>query len=294
MISAWLVAAPAAVLPAALFFDDFSDADAAALALAGWQVRSAAGHPGVPGARWASGGVSLVDDPNRPGNRLLQLQARTDGTPAGTEQAQICQRRKFLWGTYAARVHLADEPASGADGDPVIQAFYAVSPLRHAFDPQFSEVDWEYLPNGGWGSPATRLYGISWQTVQVEPWQAHNSAHERPGSLQGWHTLSMQVRPDAVRMFVDGRLHGRHGGRNVPVVPMALAFNLWFSPGGLLPASAVPRTWRMQVDWVFHAAGEVLTARQVRQAVQQLRHGGIARMDTVPEAQPPLESRCDF
>lgn len=294
MISALVVAAPAAVLPAALYFEDFGDADAAALAVAGWQVRSAGGHPGVPGARWASGGVSIVDDPNRPGNRLLQLQASTDGTPAGTEQAQICQRRKFLWGTYAARVHLSDEPAAGDDGDPVIQAFYAVSPLRHAFDPQFSEVDWEYLPNGGWGSPAARLYGISWQTVQVEPWQAHNSAHERPGSHQGWHTLSMQVQPDAVHMFVDGRLHARHGGRNVPVAPMALAFNLWFSPGGLLPASAVPRTWRMQVDWVFHAAGQVLTAPQVQQAVQQLRHGGIARMDTLPEAQPPLESRCDF
>jgi hypothetical protein len=95
-------------------------------------------------------------------------------------------------------------------------------------------------------------------------------------------------------MFVDGRLHARHGGRNVPVVPMALAFNLWFSPGGLLPASVVPRTWRMRVDWVFHAAGQVLTARQVQQAVQQLRHRGQGRVDTVPEAQPPLESRCDF
>lgn len=294
MIGAMWMAAPALVLPGAWFFDDFSDADASALAAAGWQVRTAPGHPGVQGARWTPQGLAIVDDPERPGNRLLQLQARTDGTSAGTEQAQICQRRKYLWGTYAARVRLSDEPVSGADGDPVVQAFYAVSPLRHAYDPQFSEVDWEYLPNGGWGSPATRLYGISWQTVQVEPWHAHNSALERTGSHQGWHTLLMQVRPDRVRMYVDGRLHAQHGGRNVPVVPMALAFNLWFSPGALLPSSNVPRTWRMQVDWVLHVADRMLEPHRVDATVRLLRQRRQARLDTVPEPQPPLESRCEF
>ena len=78
-------------------------------------------------------------------------------------QAQVCHERKALYGTYAARVRFSDQPASGAGGDPVIQAFHAASPLRHDFDPEFSQVDWQYLANGGRGSEKTRLYAIAWQ-----------------------------------------------------------------------------------------------------------------------------------
>lgn len=280
--------------PAQLFFDDFSYADTAALAAGGWTVRSAAGHPGVPGARWSATAVRIVDDPARPGNRLLQLAAHTDGTPQGTEQAQLCHARKYLAGTYAARVRFADQPVQGADGDPVIQTFYAVSPLKHDFDPEFSEIDWEYLANGGWGSEKTRLYAIAWQTVRLEPWQAYNSAHELMGSLQGWHTLVMQLAQGRSRWFVDGRPVAEHGGRNHPVVPMSINFNLWFSPGGLLPASAAPRRWVQEVDWVMHAAGEVLAPAAVDAVVKSLRSAGRLRHDSVPAAQPPLPSRCDF
>src|SRR5207237_879853 len=82
--------------------------------------------------------VTLVDDPQQPGNRLLRLVARTDGTPQGTAHAQLCQARKFFEGTYAARVRFNDTPAVGPDGDVVVQTFYAVSPLRFDFDPEYS------------------------------------------------------------------------------------------------------------------------------------------------------------
>jgi hypothetical protein len=42
-------------------------------------------------------------------------------------------------------------------------------------------------------------------------------------------------------LFLDGELRAEHGGRNYPVVPMAINFNLWFSPGGLLPGVSVRR-----------------------------------------------------
>jgi hypothetical protein len=109
------------------------------------------GHPGISGARWGPATLALVPDPQLPGNQLLRLRASSDGTPQGTSQAQICHARKYLEGTYAARIRFSDEPVSGDDGDVVVQTFYAVSPLKHDFDPEFSEVDWEYLPNGGWG-----------------------------------------------------------------------------------------------------------------------------------------------
>ena len=281
-------------LAAGVFFDDFAYATPADLPQGGWQVRTAAGHPGIPGARFGEDALRFVADPDGVGNRLLRMTARTDGTGAGTLQAQLCHQRKYLEGTYAARVRFTDTPVQGADGDPVIESFYAVSPLAHAFDPDFSEVDWEYLPDGGWGSERTRLYGISWQTVQIDPWEAHNSAHEEFGSFAGWHVLLMQVAHGEVREFVDGRAVAVHAGRNVPVRPMAIAFNLWFSTGGLLPASTQPRVWEEDVDWVFHARDAVLAPAQVDAAVRALRATHATRADTVPPADPPLPARCDF
>lgn len=279
---------------ASYFFDDFSHADTGALVRAGWVIRTAVGHPGVAGAAWGPAALSLIDDPAQPRNRLLRLAAHTDGTGPGTRQAQLCQQRKFFRGTYAARIRFSDAPQSGADGDPVIQTFYAVAPLRFAHDPQFSEVDWEYLPNGGWGSEKQRLYGISWQTVQIEPWSAFNSQHEQFGSFDGWHTLTMQVDATEVRMFVDGQPVARHGGRNVPVQPMAIAFSLWFSPTGLLPAGGAPRHWQQDVDWVFHARDQQLAPAAVDAQVARWRSAGTARVDSVPAAEPALDSRCDF
>lgn len=282
----------AAQAPAGIFFDDFSQTDRAALQAGGWALREASGHPGVPGARWAAEALELLADTQQPDNRLLRLRARTDGTAAGTQQAQLCHQRKYLHGTYAARLRFSDRPVAGSDGDPVIQTFYLVSPLKHDFDPEFSEVDWEYLPNGGWGSAQPRLYGIAWQTVRLDPWLAHNQSHEALGSFEGWRTLVMQVLDGRVRLFVDGRQLAEHGGRSYPVVPMSINFNLWFSPSGLLPASAAARVYEQDVDWVFHARDARLSPAQVEVEVARLRAAGQATVDTVPAS--GLASRCDF
>ena len=294
LVAALLVATDAPAQAERIFFDDFQHQDVAALRASGWMLRDAAGHPGVPGATWSPSAVSLVADPARRGNRLLRLAARTDGTPAGTVQSQVCHQRKLLSGTYAARVRFTDVPVAGDDGDPVIQTFYAVSPLRFDYDPTFSEIDWEYLPNGGWGSPATRLYSIAWQTVRVEPWDAHNAAKETPTNFAGWHTLVVQVADGRSRWYVDGTEVALHGGRNHPVVPMTISFNLWFSPGGLRPKSTVPREWVQDIDWVLHAADAVLSPAAVEATVGLLRSQGRFAVDTVPAVNPPLAGECRF
>lgn len=279
------------VAEAPIFFDDFSQASITTLRAQGWTLRDKPGHPGLPGARWLPELLSLHEDPAIPGNRLLRLQAHTDGTAAGTAQAQACHQRRLLHGTWAARVRFTDVPEHGADGDPVVQAFYAIGPLRHDLDPLFSEVDIEYLPNGGWGSPETRLYAISWQTVRIEPWQSWNSAHAEPGAHGGWKTLVVQSEPGAVRQYLDGRLLATHGGRNLPVEPMSLNLSLWFSLGGLLPPSAVPRRWMMEVDWVLHTRAK-LAPQAVPQQVHTLRAAGVARHDDWPA--PGLPAACDL
>jgi len=299
----WIVAVVAALLSACastprvddgLFFDDFSQPDLAALVRDGWIVRERRGHPGLAGAAWGPGSIALVADPQRAGNRVLRLSASTDGTPQGTTQAQLCHARKYLAGTYAARVRFSDRPVQGPDGDVVVQTFYTVSPLRFDFDPEYSEFDWEYLPNGGWDDARTRLYGISWQTVRIEPWLASNQPHQEFRSMDGWHVLLMQVVGGTTRLFIDGELRAEHGGRNYPVVPMALNFNQWFSPGGLLPEVGVRRRYEQDVDWVFHARNRVLSPAQVQATVDGLRDAGTAHIDSVPPATPPLASPCDF
>lgn len=276
-----------------VFFDDFSHADLASLKAAGWIVRERAGHPGIEGAAWGAEGVRLVDDPAQPGNRLLRLVARSDGTPRGTRQAQLCQARKFLEGTYAARVRFSDTPQQGPDGDIVVQTFYAVAPLRFDFDPEYSELDWEYLPNGGWGDEHTRLWGVSWQTVRLKPWTSYNQPLQLWRSFEGWHVLMMQVVDGKVRWSVDGEPVAEHGGRNYPVSAMSINFNLWFSPGGLV-RSRVPRSYEEDVDWVFHARARVMSQEQVLAQVKAWREAGTARVDSVPAHDPPLASSCDF
>src|ERR1041385_2190371 len=100
-----------------LLFDDFSYSNTSQLKRHGWIIRTAPGWPGVPGATWSEGDVSIQSDPDRPGNRIVRMVSTTDGTPAHTRQTQICQQRKFLEGTYAARVRFTDTSLSGPAGD---------------------------------------------------------------------------------------------------------------------------------------------------------------------------------
>jgi len=285
---------PPSASDAGVFFDDFSQRDIRELARDGWIVRDKPGHPGIAGAAWGADSISLVDDPQRRGNRLLRLAARTDGTPQGTLHAQLCHARKYFEGTYAARIRFSDTPAEGPDGDVVVQTFYAVSPLRFDFDPEYSELDWEYLPNGGWGDARTRLYGVTWQTVRIDPWKAYNQPLQVFRALDGWHVLVMQASGGKTRFFLDGVQLDEHGGRNYPAVPMSINFNIWYSPGGFLPSTNARRVYQQDVDWVYHARNRVLSPAEVDAAVAALRRSGTAHFDSVPAAtQPPLASTCD-
>lgn len=289
-----LTATSAMAHASAIFFDDFHYADTAALVEGGWKIRDQPGHPGIENGKWGPSTVSLVDDPQHAGQRLLRLDARTDGTAEGTYQAQLCHQRKYFEGTYAARIRFADAPVQGPGGDLVVESFYTSSPLKHDFDPRYSELDWEYLPNGGWGNPHSRLYSVSWQTVQMEPWNAFNQVHEEQRALGGWHTLLTQVAGGKIRYFLDGVQLDEHGGRNYPAVPMSINFNLWFSPSGVLPDSKVERRYQQDLAWVMHVKDQVLSPAQVDAAVSAYRRTGVHQVDMVTAMTPPLPSNCDF
>jgi hypothetical protein len=282
--------------PRQVFFDDFTPArfnPLLGLWRHGWKIRTEQGWPGVRGASWSTANVSFVKDPASPRNRLLRSTSSTDGTAAGTSQTQLCQQRKFREGTWATRVRFGDAPASGPDGDVVVETFYAISPLEQPLDPDFSEFDWEYLPNGGWGREGPTLWTTTWETARLEPWLADNVTLPTSGSMAGWHVLVTQVSAGTVTYFLDGARRVAHSGKYYPEVPMSLNYNVWFVDGGLVP-SRTRRAYVQDVDWAFGVAGEALEPQQVLAQVRALRAKRVAFRDSVAAAQPPLESPCNL
>jgi hypothetical protein len=275
---------------APLLFDDFSYASFDAFNANGWKVRTAAGWPGIEGASW-SDGVSLIQDPDHSGNRLVRMTARTDGV--STHQAQFCHERKYYEGTYAARVRFTDRPISGPDGDQVVQTFYTIAPLRAPLDPDYSEQDFEYLPNGGWGGGELALHTTTWETFRLEPWLPVNANRVRNGSLEGWRTLLLQIANQEVRYFLDGEPLATHGEPYYPEDRMSINFNLWFIRDGLI-SSREPRIYQQDIDWVLHVKGAVLTPAEVERKVTELRASDVSFRDSIEEMTPSLLSPCDF
>jgi hypothetical protein len=283
--------AAAASEPEQLLFDDFSYASLDAFSAHGWIARSTQGWPGIEGATWI-GSIGFVDDPAHAGNRLVRMTATTDG--AATSQAQFCHQRKYREGTYAARVRFSDGPVAGPDGDQIVETFYTISPLKAPLDPDYSEQDFEYLPNGGWGGADLTLHNTTWETFRPEPdWLQVSKSDSLRGSLEGWRTLTLQIANHEVRYFLDGKLLTSHGEPYYPESLMSIDFNLWFIREGRI-ASHERRIYSEDVDWVFHAAGTVLSPAEVERQVTALRAAKVTFRDTVPAPQPPLPSPCDL
>jgi hypothetical protein len=275
-----------------MLFDDFNYTSAREFERNGWIMRTAPGWPGVSDALW-SGNVTLgVEDPEHAGNYLVRMTATTDGTTTG--QAQFCHQRKYFEGTYAARVRFHDAPASGPDGDQVVETFYLISPLKAPLDPNYSEIDFEYLPNGGWGGGPLTLYVTTWETFRPEPeWLQVNTSRAVQGSREGWHTLVVQVAAHEVKYYVDRELLATHGEPYYPEEPMSINFNLWFIKDGLA-AGGDSRHYVEDIDWVFHRKDEVVTPARVEELVNEMRKAGVTFRDTVPAMNPPLASPCNF
>jgi len=70
-----------------------------------------------------------------------------------------------------------------------------------------------------------------------------------------------------------------------------VGFGILFIPGALAHSSA-RRSYAEDVDWVYHAAGAVLSPAQVQQAVQGLQRDGVRFTDTVPPS--GLSSPCNL
>ena len=287
-----LVVAFAANAQSHSLFDDFSYMTKAGLKKNGWIIRTEPGWPGIPGAIWSEDAVSLLKHPTEPKNRIIRMTSSTDGTT--TTQTQICHGRKYLEGTYGARVRFTDKPIYGPGGDQLVQSFYTISPLKAPMDPDYSELDFEYLPNGGWGIDGPTLYATTWETFSPEPnWKKDNVFQTTNGSQAGWHTLVTQVLDQKVRYFVDGKLFAEHGGNYYPEDVMSINFNLWFIRDGMIKSNE-RRAYEEDIDWVFFEGGVALTPEQVETKVANFRRRSQSFRNIVPDNVPSLKSPCNF
>jgi endo-1,3-1,4-beta-glycanase ExoK len=237
-----------------VFFDDFnytSSSDPNLLNFC-WSPRSGGGGPGI--GTWDPTHLTFIADPADSTNELMQMAATTSGTASTSVQTEILTPFQFLHGTFAARVKFADAPQTGPDGDQLYQTFFTISPYKSR---PYSEIDFEYLPNG-YGSVTTpHFFFTLWQTT-------HKNVSTNIGaSYAGWHTL-----------LVDDA-----DGVNTHLY-MAIDFNQWF-PTGSLVNSTTARTWVEQIDWVYHAKDTLLTTAQVESNVASYRAQGIVRLNTV-------------
>ncbi|MFE9776190.1 glycoside hydrolase family 16 protein [Streptomyces sp. NPDC005931] len=260
-------------------FDDFNYTGYTdpRLAQRGWTLRSGQGGPGVAGATWRPQNISFAIGS---GNSVMTLRSGTNGTAAGTQHTEIQQQRKFFQGTYAARVRFSDAPVYGPDGDRMVQAFFTISPLNHSMDPSYSELDFEYLPNGGWGIPGSALLATSWETYSEDPPQEENVSTQERASFADWHDLVVTVDGTSVTYYIDGRLFATHGEPYLPETTMSIRFNHWLiNLTGI--SSRVSRAYEQKVDYVYHVQDQLLTPAEVQAAVADYRARGVTFEDTV-------------
>lgn len=261
----------------AVFFDDFkvyNTSSDQSLIDFGYEVSDRTGGPGPGGCVWSKNNVAFVPNPENPADKLLRLTAATNGQGNNTVQAELLAPRQFLYGTYSARIKFSDAPAYGADGDQVVQTFYTISPYTLANSTDYGEMDFEYLPNGGWGKPTNTMWNTTWDTGSDRVTQATSQ------SFEGWYICSIQCSSSEVKYYINGSLVASHSGKYVPTTPMFLSFNQWFIDGVWAGGSS-QRAYIQDVDWVYYAKDKLMTPAQTEANVNYYRNNSISRKDTV-------------
>ncbi|MFE9429027.1 FG-GAP-like repeat-containing protein [Kitasatospora sp. NPDC006697] len=289
-----------AAAPQDTLFDDFhyTDQNDPALAAHGWTIRQGGGGPApmTPSGQslpvsWSKDAVSFSYD-TLAGSQVMQLRATNNGTSAVQAQISTTQR-KFYSGTYAARVYFNDYPTSDNAGGRPVEAFYAIAPENPLRPDLYSELDNEYLPNGGW--PVTdsnsSLWNTAWYHVEDDNHKVDKASFDNGAAshLQGWHTLEMTVANNAVAFYLDGTKYFTPASAYYPREAMTIDFNEWFN--ALDPGQN--SVWDEKVGWVYYTDSGALSPTAVDSNVAALRTAGTHFVDTVPNRPPTHDYNGD-
>jgi len=265
------------------FFDDFNynSIDDSIFSAFNWSIRTEAGSPGFDDSTFSKNRISFLDDESNSSNKLLTLTASTKGTSDSCDQAEILQQPIFKEGTYAARVRFYDNAVSGNDGDVIISTFFTINDTLSYTDTGYSECDFEYLPNGGWGTGSNPiLFFTSW-AKEITPGEENVAQNTVTKSYALWHTLILVVMNKTVKYYVDGELQASHGSEHYPQTAMCIDFNLWFSPGAgeLNTTDSTERSYRQDVDWVFYCKDTSLSTAEVLTKINAWRTSSVRKLN---------------
>ena len=266
-----------------VFFDDFRYMSASdrALAAFGWTPRSGTGGPG--GGTWSPSNVTFVSGVPGSANTVLRLGVSIAASNKITQAELDYNKINMFKGTYAARVYFTDVQDTGSSGAHVVEApFWTMSNYATTSGTnKYSEDDFEYLPNGGWGTSVPTMHNTTWYNDR----RGISIDTVTKGSFAGWHTLLITVSGGHVKYYVENQDgvtatlladHSTNKGINYyPRSPMAIIPQLW------LYDNHVTSTWHVDVDWLYYAQNPVLTAAQVEANVKALQASGIPRQNTV-------------
>ena len=268
-------AAPAVTAaPSGVVFDDFhyTGPDDPALAANGWQARTEGGGPGMSHGGWSADGIDFPGDTAAEGGQSLRLQLGTDGTPQGTRQAELVSSHEtFLTGTLAARIFFTDQPIAGRNGDHINESLSTISSSPKS--PNYSELDYEYMPNGGWGAPGPRLDTTSWRSAKP----GDRVTHALNEHLAGWHVVMLTAVNGVVTYSIDGRAVFSSDGKTFPRERMKVHFSSWLVD---LPFST-QRTWDMRVNWLYYHSGQAVSVGDVQKAVDGFYASGVNYANTL-------------
>ena len=264
-----------------MLFDDFSYSMSSQMPSNGWYVRSGGGGPGAANGTWSADYVSFYDDSDAssPNNKIMRMKASTQGAGGPTVQSQVTFDGGYIKGTYAARVYFNNDPISGPDGDHIVETFYTITPLEFDNAPDYSELDFEYLANGGWGTGDSTMFLTSWETYQPDPWVADNTHDFLSDDYSGWHVLMMQVDDDEIRYYIDKDLVATHSGKYYPETPMSINFNIWFIDTGFIN-NTEERVYEQEVDWLYFAKDQIISVEYIVEQVVIQRMENAVFVDT--------------
>lgn len=300
LLALCLCAQPGVAQTEQILFDDFSYTTTAQMANNGWRLRTWEGGPGLANGSWSTNNISFVTDPAAPANKFMRLKASTNingstivnnrSTTGSVSQAEVARVEQiYKNGTWAARMYFNDAPSIGPDGDTVIETFFGLTDYIEGAEP-YSEIDFEYLPNGGWwtGSATPSMWSGTYRIVDWSD-ESNHGVTRTQGSLQGWHTLVMQVQDGHIAFYIDGAYQTSFSGAVAPDYPMYLMFQLWISNDcfdaacntrGYINSSSY-REYFEDVDWVYFEKNNLVPATEIPQKIANLRAAGTSYVQNI-------------
>ena len=254
----------------------------------GWRFRNGLGWPGKDGI-WSEKQIAFLNDSADAGNRIMRFTNYTNGVKGdSTVQCQASKQPAVCkYGTYASRVRFRSTASSGPNvlSDQLTQTFYMIVGIEgtyyepylpdslkkfHARVEPHSEMDFEYLPHGGWNHPSTP------PTMTNTSWAPEMLNKGNPGNYDGWHVLVLVMDSLKATYYCDGKVLFTHNG-HIPALEMSLNYNQWFIELG---TPGPKRTYVEDIDWVLYKADQYLSFDEVNQLKDKFRKAGIKRLDS--------------